>query len=405
LTLIILKSIWLALIVIGLLYWVGNIFLARLLMRGVRVLENLSPTEPAVWPKVSVIATACDEEKDVEAAVLSRLHDNYPNLELILVNDRSTDKTGEIIERLARSDSRVTTVHITELPKGWLGKVWAMQKGVELATGDWLLFSDGDLQISNGALKKAVALCEQDKIDLLSVLPVLLPVGIIVDAVLAALIRVLCFSVRVWAVPNPKSKAFLGIGAFDLVRRAAFERTPGFEWLKMEVSDDAAMGLMMKQSGARTETLNGRGQMSLRWFTSVSQIESAGERAFYTAASDYSIGRVIFIAVALFFLELAPFLALIPIGFTGPVVAGSHMTVMQMIGVVMVAVALAVTVTVDKWMGRHTFPALFYFAGTIPGLYMMVISGCRAWRRGGLMWRGTFYPIDELKKGRRVRLL
>src|ERR1700692_565900 len=103
--------------------------------------QALSPRKE--WPRVSIVIPACNEALTIEAAAESLLNVQYPNLEIILVNDRSIDNTGQIMDRLALTDARLKVVHIHDLPEGWLGKVHALSRGLEKTSGEWILLTDG----------------------------------------------------------------------------------------------------------------------------------------------------------------------------------------------------------------------------------------------------------------------
>lgn len=97
------------------------------------VLRNLRPREPARWPSPSVVIPACNEGATIEDALRSRLAQGYPELEVIVVEDRSTDATVSIVDRIAAEDPRLRALHIEELPRGWLGKLHALHRGAEAA--------------------------------------------------------------------------------------------------------------------------------------------------------------------------------------------------------------------------------------------------------------------------------
>ena len=201
--------------------------------------------EPERPPRVSVVVPACNEADKLEAAFRSLMRQDYPNLELILVEDRSTDDTAQIADRLGAHNERVKVIHVKDLPEGWLGKVHAMKLGYEASSGEYVLFTDADVHFSR-AILRAIAFCQKENLDHLVVIPRLRSAGLATDAIIESFLRPFMMIVaRPWKVSDPKSKAFMGIGAFNMVRREAFERTDKLDWLRMEVGDDMALGLII----------------------------------------------------------------------------------------------------------------------------------------------------------------
>ena len=133
--------------------------------------EKETPASPANWPKLSVVIAACNEADTMEAAITTILKQNYPNLEVILVNDRSIDKTGQIIDNFSKVDKRVKTLNISHLPDKWLGKVHALHEASKIVTGEWILYSDADVHFKQGTLRKAIALSISNKLDHLALFP------------------------------------------------------------------------------------------------------------------------------------------------------------------------------------------------------------------------------------------
>ena len=176
-----------------------------------------SSSEPTVelWPTLSLIIPACNEERSIEAAARSLLEQRYPNLELIFVNDRSTDQTGDIIQRLAEEDSRVTVLHIETLPDGWLGKVHALHRATEVARGDWLLYTDADVSFQPGALQEIVQFAETEGVDHLAGLPRMRPAGVWVGIAIAAFYTTSMFFISSRRVADPDDPLMMDIAGFD----------------------------------------------------------------------------------------------------------------------------------------------------------------------------------------------
>ncbi|RMG40035.1 MAG: glycosyltransferase family 2 protein, partial [Planctomycetota bacterium] len=128
------------------------------------------PRHPAL-PKVSVIVAARDEAARVADCLRSILASDYPDFELIAVDDRSTDGTGQRMDEVAAADPRCRVVHITELPEGWLGKCWALHCGTRAARGEWLLFCDGDVLLAPDCVRAAIAEATRCGLDHLALMP------------------------------------------------------------------------------------------------------------------------------------------------------------------------------------------------------------------------------------------
>ncbi len=368
---------------------------ARLRWSIPRLSERPAP-EPDRWPRLSVIVPARDEADTIEPALRSLLGQDYPDLEIVVVDDRSTDGTGEIVDRLAGQDPRGVVLHLTELPEGWLGKVNAMNKGLARATGELVLFTDADVRFEPGALRRGVVWFLDEGLDFMAAFPRLLPAGAWVDAVLGATLRHVLARTRPWAVRDPKSRAFMGVGAFNLVRRSALERTEGLAWLRLDTADDAALCLLLKRSGARCAVVGAADLMNLHWHRSIRSAARGAEKALVPIGGG-SFARTLLGGLGLLVVEAAPVLTLVPlawpelrpIGFVGvPVFAAFVFTAF-------------VTTAAKRW---HVAPLLVgpLVAPIVAALIWR--AGYLGWRRGGAVWRGTFYSTDELVRGARVRL-
>ncbi|OJH33430.1 glycosyltransferase [Cystobacter ferrugineus] len=147
------------------LYLMNLAVLLRRVMRALPRIKRLEAPAPARWPRVSMIMPARDEARTLEPAMRSKLGNSYPELELVLVNDRSTDATGSLADRFAQEEPRLQVVHIEQLPADWLGKVHAMQRGLERASGEWILFSDADVHLAPKALERIVAYAEHEGLE------------------------------------------------------------------------------------------------------------------------------------------------------------------------------------------------------------------------------------------------
>lgn len=380
-------------VALGVLYWLVGLVLAVRVVRAVPVLARSTAPPPSQWPRVSLIIPARDEAEQIEAAVRSRLAEGYPNLELILVDDRSSDGTAEIVDRLAAADQRVRATHIDHLPDGWLGKVYAMHVGSQLATGDWLLLSDADVHLAPGTLQRVIAFVTQRRLDHLAIVPELWPAGFVIDAVLATFIRVFSITARMWAVADQRSRASVGIGAFNLVRRSALDRAGGFHRLRLEIVDDAALGQIVKHSGARSAVANGRGLVALHWYRSLADMATGVEKSVYAVLGRFSALRLAVVCLGFILLELAPLVgllfppspALVALASTG------------------LLAAIVTQIIPSVWTRRPLLPAILYPLGSLLLVAVALRAGVLAVHRGGLLWRGRLYPTELLRQGMQFR--
>jgi len=376
-------------------YWLWAAYAMLRVSRGIPRMAEVAPPAPSRWPRLSVIVPAANEADKIEAAARTLLAEDYPDLQIILVDDRSTDGTGAIIDRLAAQDGRAMAIHITDLPDGWLGKVNALQTGLREATGEFVLFTDADIHFARGTLRKAVAYAAQERLDHLAAFPELWPTTVLLDAVIAAFIRQLFSLSRPWAVSDPKSRAFCGIGAFNLVRRTALDATPGLEWLRMETGDDMALGLLMKRSGARCGVIAAFGYLGLVWYRSIAEMARGAERGWATVLG-FSFARAVVMALVMTGLELGPFLALLPL-------ATEDFRIIGCGGIAVTAAYLATVFQAARWAGWTRLVPGLVGPLTAPLAAAMILRS--AWlgrRRGGVVWRGTLYRDAQLRAGRRV---
>ncbi|HEX4416847.1 MAG TPA: glycosyltransferase family 2 protein [Kofleriaceae bacterium] len=370
-------------------YWGLATLSAILLQRGVPLLERLAPPTPQRWPRVSVVIPACNEAATIEAALRSRLGEGYPDAEYLVVDDRSTDGTGEIIDRLAIEDARVVPLHVRELPAGWLGKVHAMHVALGRATGEYVLFSDADVHHARGTLQRVVAHCEQHAIDHVAAFPTVWSTAFWVDAAMTTFLRILIVASRAWKVADPRSRISIGGGVFNLVRRTALERAGGLAPLAMEVVDDAGLGQLLKWSGARACVVNARGFVKLAYYTSVREAVLGMEKNAFAAIGRFDVARFAIVLGSICTLELA-----------GPIALG--LGVAPLLAGATVGLALATQLAIARWIDRPVGSALLSPFGVVLFAFGGMRSMILTFRRGGIAWRGTHYPLAALRAGRRL---
>lgn len=372
-----------------LLVWVIRLLFIIRLKRRTQWLKDTQPPENYAYPKLSVIIPARDEAAKLDAALDAKLKSDYPEIEFILIDDRSSDGTGEIIDRAAAADRRVKTLHVTALPPGWLGKVNALNKGAAAATGEWLLFSDADVHFGRDALKKAVYYAEQNGLDHLGVMPEIWTDSFIIAVMLVPMLDT---ALR-WASwrSDVKSKRAVGIGAFNMVRSRTFRKTPGFEYLRLEVIDDMGLGLMMKESGFKGAAVHGRDCVGLCFLKNLREARSSCDKGVFAGIGfSYAIALLAFCGVL--FIDVLPFALAF---FSGP--AGK-------IAVCVCCVAIVKCLLSSKSNNRPLLPAFFLPVGSLLGAYFLLHAMLVTFAAGGVRWRDTVYPLGVLKAGKRFWL-
>jgi glycosyltransferase involved in cell wall biosynthesis len=356
-------------------------------------LGALRPAEPSRWPSLAVVVAARDEADALESAVSTLLAQDYPALEVVLVDDRSGDGTGAAMDRLAARDPRVSVVHVRALPDGWLGKVHALQRGVERAGGAWLLFTDADVRLAPGVLRRAVAWAEERALDHVAVLADVAVRSFWTGVCYAATVRAILALARPWEAADPTSKRAIGTGAFNLVRRAAFDRTPGLEWLRLEIADDVGLGVMMKRAGARPALLLGRGCVAVDWYRTLPEAVRGLEKNGFAQAARFSLWRGLGVAALGTVGSLGAFAAFLPVGVgwlpaIGIAALGAHLAATAI---------LARVRALPLGCGLLSVPL-----GELVMAWIVARATVLGARRGGATWRGTLYPTALLRAGRRV---
>ena len=375
------------------LWWAWSLYAVLRSMRALPRLDTEAAPAPSGLPRLSVIVAARDEARDLEAGVRSRLEDGYPDLQVVVVDDRSSDDTGAIADSLAREDPRVRALHVTALPPGWLGKVHALWRGVAASDGEWLLFSNPEVELAPGTLARAVALCEREGRDHMAVVPRFREHGALHDATMDVFCHLLLALTRPWRVADPRSGAAMGAGLFNLVRRSAYDRTPGLAWLQMEIADDIALAQMLKRHGARPVAVHAAGAVTLDYYRGVREMAVGMEKVALPVVGGFSVARLAAVIIVALALE-AGFLA---------AVACPALWV-RALGAATLGAAWATQTLTARWMGRSVGPALLGPVGIALMAWMMVRAAVLVALRGGVEWRGTLYPLEALRAGSRLRL-
>src|SRR6202167_626243 len=267
---------------------------------------------PSGKPRVSIIVPARNEEEDIELSLTRLLELDYDHYEVIAVNDRSTDRTGEIMESVAERDAalgRLRVIHHQKLPAGWLGKTHAMWTATNQATGDWLLFTDADVLFKPDSVRRAVAYAEAEQAGHVVVFPQMIMKRPGEYMMIAFFQTLFVFGHRPWKVADPKSRDHMGVGAFNMVRRSVYDAVGTYRALRMEVLDDMKLGKIVKNAGFAQRNVFGEDLISLHWARGAFGIVNNLTKNFFAVLS-FQWGRTVVTIIGLGFLNLGPFLGI-----------------------------------------------------------------------------------------------
>ena len=356
-------------------------------VRKIPSLYSVAPLKDANCPTVSILFAARDEEEKLPGALATFLALDYPHYEVVAVDDRSEDSTAAILQASAQKDPRLKVIRIDSLPAGWLGKPHALQRGYENSSGEWLVLTDADVHFAPDVLRRAIALAEKSKWDHLPLLADAKMFTVGEKIVMTFFAFAFVMATRPWSVSNPKSPAYVGVGAFQLIRRSTYEKMGTHRRLAMEVVDDVKIGKLVKEAGCRSGVGKAGPAVSVHWHAGVRNIIRGTEKNFFATAS-YSLwiaGAQLF---SIFMAWIFPWLAL-------PFVHGWAR--------VFAIVAIVVPMIAQAGAAREFRVSLLYAltqpVGALIFFWMLVRSTVITLKNGGISWRGTFYPIEELRRG------
>jgi glycosyltransferase involved in cell wall biosynthesis len=383
---------------------------------GVRTLTNISrpewdrnPALPAGNPRVAIIVPARNEENSIEQALQRLLSLDYENYEVIAINDRSTDRTGEIMDDIEScSDGRprpsgggggaddrsytkpnpqLKIVDIRELPPNWMGKAHAMWTAACQTDADWLLFTDADVMFRPDCLRRAIAYAEAESADHVVLLPRVLMKRPGEKMMVGFFQLLFVFGHRPWKVADPKAKDHMGVGAFNLVRRSTYEAIGTYERLRFEVVDDMKFGKLIKNAGFRQRVVLGDDLIAIRWARGARGVVNNLTKNFFAVMS-FEVWRAVGGSIVLAILNLTPFF--------GAIFVHGGARVPYFVTLIAIFALYAGLWSRDK-IGPWYF--VLHPVSTVLIIYTVLRSMYVTLWNDGVVWRGTFYPLDDLRKG------
>lgn len=350
-------------------------------------IERFEPLPVKDCPKVSIIFGALNEAEKLPSSVPTMLALDYPDYELIAVDDRSTDDTGRILDDFAARNTHMKVVHIRELPPGWLGKPHALHNGSKVATGSWLVFTDADVHFAPDSLRRIVAVAIEQKTDHLALMTKTIMVGFWEHVVMTFFGLGFALGEEAWRTSDPQSSRYIGIGAFQLIRREAYDAFKGHRGMPMEVLEDMKLSKLTKRAGYRSQVGYSPNHVSVRWQAGIGNLVRGSSKTFFAAAS-YNLGMLGGQILGLLMLSVFPWVAL-------PFVHGYA----RVFAAIAVAISFACHAAVSYSAGASPLYGFTHPIGALIFSWMLARSAFVTLWRGGVTWRGTFYPIAELRRG------
>lgn len=336
-------------------------------------------------PSVAVVVPARNEGGTIEQCVLSLLVQDYPSLQIFAVDDRSTDATGTVMDRIMARSDRLRVLHVTELPSGWLGKTHAMWRGGAETQSDWILFTDGDVIFRPDAVRRTLAYAETRQCDHLVIFPTLIMKGFGERTMLGFFGLASLLLLRPWKVKDPQARDFIGAGAFNLIRRTAYEELGTYSALRMEVIDDLKLGEAVKRHGLRQDCVVGPELVRVRWAEGgLGVVRNLRKNMFSLLHFKWWLAALATVAAGVY--QLGPW--------AGIVLAP---------GITKVGFAVAIfSIALLYWrMGRQFGLSPWFFLthplSTIMFIYTLLNSAVSSLVHGGVVWRGTTYPLEEIR--------
>lgn len=384
---------WLWIAAIG---WGGHALLRIIEAGRIRPLPTLAETgaAPGALPHVSVIVPARDEAARIETTARRLLAQRGVNLDVVVVDDRSSDGTTEALASLLaehRDDGRFRVARIDALPEGWLGKCHACHVGSREARGEWLLFTDADIWLSDEAIARGVAAGVREGVDHICLIP-----GVDHATTLgkgALMSFSLAWVTHASRVNRDRPRSCVGVGAFNLVRAETYRRFGGHERLRMEVIDDLKLGLLVRASGGRTRVFIGGRDVDADWGASLpGMVRDLEKNYFAVLGFRLWLAALVVLAFACAWLPgaLGPILGL---AFGGPALLAGFAA---FAGLMANAIPTAMLAVRMGWSARHAVLAPLLIA-ILP--VALANSAIRTTLRGGIRWRDHFYPTNALKAG------
>lgn len=356
-------------------------------LRRIGELAAIVPQIPADAPTLSIIIPARNEATTIEPALRSIMALKYPALEVVAIDDRSTDATGAILDRLAAEFPTLQVIHVKELPPGWLGKTHALHVGAGRAAGDYLLFTDADVHYEPTALARAIGYARARDLAHLTIFPDVPLRSALLQCGAAGSVLALLMMHRPWRARDGTPHK-LGIGAFNLVRASAYRIAGGHASIPMEIIDDIELGRLMGEHG-RQDMLFGMRMISVEIYRSIAEMLGGLQKNMF-AFVGFSGWILLAVSLGTLALSVWPWIGAI---------ATEGAT--RWINVATLVFQVSINGLVVARLRYRPWCLVFMPLNALLTIGLFWQIAITTWARRGVIWRGTYYPLDELRRHKR----
>lgn len=371
---------------IGIVYWLHNQY-------HLDIVVEPTPPIPGAAPLISFCVPARNEERNIRACVNALLAQDYPNFEVIVLDDRSADATAEILRQLTAQDDRLHPISGSELPTGWAGKPHALYQASAAAHGAWLCFVDADTFLSPTTLSSCYAKAIETNADMFTIMTFQILGSFWEKTVMPLVMTALSVGFSPRKVNDPERKDAIANGQFILIKRSVYNAIGGHESVKDNIVEDKAISEQVKWNGYRLIVADGYAVARTRMYTSLPEMWEGWTKNIYLGLSDRAgllwlgvFGAFVALLAALF-LPVWPLL-----GIAWYVNGGGWMAITVVIEslllwtyVIYVRARVARKMEISPWYAFTTPLGAAVFAA------MMITSAFRVLTGKGVTWKGRSY--------------
>jgi chlorobactene glucosyltransferase len=348
------------------------------------------------FPKVSIILPARNEEKYIAKCLDSLINQDYPNFEIIAVNDSSTDGTKVIMQQYAARDPRILIVHLVSKPDGWVGKNWACFQGYLRSTGDVLLFTDADTVHLPPTMSLSIKILIFEKLDALTAIPELLSKDVWTRITLPMLSTFLHSRFSALRVNDRKTKVGYFFGSFFIITRSTYEKIGTHKAVRHELVEDGALGRKVKEEKFMMKMVRGENYIKAIWARDLNTLWH-GLRRLMIPLYNQNGKKASLMAIAIFFLLFEPFLLLPYSLLFINIVRDDALSLVLITSNALTSAIIILSSVIQLKLGFYQNP-LYALASPLGGAIIsisFIVAIIDARNKGAVSWRGRKYTISE----------